>query len=67
MLGRPIGLAGAVALSRLFASLIYGVQAFDPVSLGLGAAVLSLAAWVACYIPARWAARADPMDALRHD
>ena len=66
-IGLAIGLAGAMALSRLFSSLLYGVQAFDPVSLGLGTAVLSLAAWLACYIPARWASRVDPMEALRHD
>ena len=66
-IGLAIGLAGAMALSKVFASLLYGVQAFDPVSLGLGAAVLLLGAWVACYLPARWASRVDPMEALRHD
>lgn len=66
-LGLVIGLAGAMALSKLFASLIYGVREFDPVSLGSGVLVLSLAAWVACLIPARWASRVDPMEALRHD
>ncbi len=66
-LGLAVGLAGAMALSSVFASLIYGVHAFDPVSLGLGAAVLSLGALIACYIPARWASRVDPMEALRHD
>ena len=66
-LGLAVGLAGAMALSSVFASLIYGVHAFDPVSLGLGATVLSLGALIACYIPARWASRVDPMEALRHD
>jgi len=66
-IGLVIGMAGAMAVSQLFASLIYGVHAFDPVSLGLGAAVLTFGAWVACYIPARWASRVDPMEALRHD
>jgi putative ABC transport system permease protein len=66
-LGLVVGLAGAIALSKVFANLIYGVRAFDPLALGLGAAVLSLAAWIACFIPARWASRVDPMEALRHD
>ena len=66
-IGLGIGLLGAMGISQLFASLLYGVRAFDPVSLGLGAAVLALGAWLACYIPARWAARVDPMEALRHD
>ena len=66
-IGLAVGLVGAGALSKLFASVIYGVQAFDPLSLGLGAAVLSFGALLACYIPARWASRVDPMEALRHD
>lgn len=66
-IGLVLGLVGAMALSRVFASLLYGVQAFDPVSIGLGAAALSFGAWLACYIPARWASRVDPMEALRHD
>jgi putative ABC transport system permease protein len=65
--GLAVGLAGALAVSKLFASLIFGVHAFDPVSIGSGAAILTFGAWLACYIPARWASRVDPMEALRHD
>jgi putative ABC transport system permease protein len=66
-IGLLLGLAGAMSVSQLFANFIYGVKAFDPVSMSVGVTVLSLCAWIACYIPARWASRVDPMEALRHD
>lgn len=66
-IGLGIGLVGAMALSKVFASLLYGVRAFDPVSLGLGAGVLLVGAWLACYVRARWASRVNPREALRHD
>src|SRR5262249_32784453 len=66
-LGLAIGFAGALGVSSLFAGLIFGVPAFDPISLGSAALVLMLGAWLACYLPARWASRVDPMNALRHE
>jgi putative ABC transport system permease protein len=65
--GLLIGTAASLAVSRLFANLIFGVPAFDPVSLALGAGTLALGAALASYVPARWASRADPVETLRHD
>ena len=66
-LGLVIGLFAALAVSRVFASLIFGTPAFDPISMVLAGATLTLGAWVACYIPARWASKVDPVEALRRD
>lgn len=63
--GLAVGLAGALALTRLLASLLVGVSAQDPLTLGVSAAVLAAVALLACYIPARRAARLDPLAALR--
>jgi putative ABC transport system permease protein len=58
-----LGLGGALALSRL----LYGVQVTDPVTLARVTLLLAAAALVACYLPARRAARVDPNIALRYD
>ena len=61
-------IAGAVAaawLTRLFATLLFGVRAGDPITIGGLALLLLAAAFVAAYIPARRAASVDPMVALR--
>jgi len=63
--GVGLGLVGALALTGSMSRLVFGVSARDPVSLVGGALVLYAVAFVACWFPARRAARIDPMLALR--
>jgi putative ABC transport system permease protein len=65
--GLGAGLAGAVAVTRLMKSLLFGVSAFDPVTFVGVAAGLGGVALLATYLPARRAARLDPWTALRKD
>jgi putative ABC transport system permease protein len=65
--GTVIGLAAAVAATRVLVGLIRGVEPNDPVTFGAVAGVLLLVALGASYIPARRAARLDPMLALRSE
>jgi len=66
-LGILLGLAGALALTRLMSGLLFGVNATDPATLGAVSLLLAAVALVAQLIPARRAARVDPMVALRHE
>jgi predicted permease len=65
--GIVIGLGGALLLTRVLRSMLYGVQPTDPLTLGVTAGVLMLIALAASAIPARRAARVDPVRALRAD
>lgn len=67
LVGVVLGMAGAFALTRALASLLLGVGATDPVTFVGVPALLIVVALLACYIPARRAARVNPLLALRHD
>jgi putative ABC transport system permease protein len=66
-LGVVIGIAAALALAGLVASMLFGVTPFDPASYGVTAALLLGVAALACYLPARRAMRVDPLIALRQE
>ena len=65
--GLALGLITSLSAGRLVASLLYGIKSNDPVQLALAVLVLAAAATLAAYLPARRAARLDPMAALRQE
>jgi ABC-type antimicrobial peptide transport system permease subunit len=65
--GVVLGLAGALALSRVMAGYVYGITSTDPLTFAVSSLLLITVALLASYIPARRAATVDPMVALRYE
>src|SRR5262249_19034177 len=65
--GIAIGLATSAALGGVLSSLLFEVTPRDPITLSGTSLLLAIVALLACYVPARRAARVDPMVALRHE
>jgi ABC-type antimicrobial peptide transport system permease subunit len=62
-----VGLAGSLALAKILRSEVFQVPGTDPLALAGVVLLLTLAAFLACFVPARRAARLEPMSALRHE
>jgi predicted lysophospholipase L1 biosynthesis ABC-type transport system permease subunit len=65
--GTALGILGALAAGRLVTSLLFGVEPDDPIHMAVAAAMLATATTLAAYLPARRAARLDPMTVLREE
>jgi putative ABC transport system permease protein len=65
--GIGVGLAGALALTRLLSGLLFGVGSTDPATFTAIVLLLTFVSMIACYIPARRATRVDPLIALKYD
>jgi putative ABC transport system permease protein len=65
--GLGTGVLAALGLTRPMKSLLFGVSAFDPLTFAAIVVLLMLVALLACWLPARWAAKVDPMVPLRVD
>ena len=67
LIGVVVGLAGALALTRVMSSLLFEVTERDPITFVVVAALLIVVAFIACFVPARRATKVDPLVALRYE
>jgi len=67
LIGIGVGLAGALALTRVMSGLLFGVGATDPATFAAIVLLLAVVSLIACYIPARRATRVDPLVALKYE
>ena len=67
VIGSAIGLVGALTTTRLVLRLLYGISPIDPVTFAGVSVLLAVVAMLASWLPARRAAKVDPMEALRHE
>ncbi|MGC2390102.1 MAG: FtsX-like permease family protein, partial [Candidatus Acidiferrum sp.] len=67
ILGTAVGMAGGFVLTRLIASLLFGITARDPFTFAAVGVLVAIVSFAACYIPARRAMRVDPIVALRYE
>jgi ABC-type antimicrobial peptide transport system permease subunit len=66
-IGVALGLVGALVMSRVLSRILFGITATDPLTFLAVAVVLTATTFIACWIPARHAAKVDPLVALRHE